>query len=256
MRSVDPVIRLEELHKTYLMGDVEVHAVRGVTLEVARGEFAAIMGASGSGKSTMMNILGCLDRPTSGRYFLDSEDVSCLERGELAEIRNHKIGFVFQGFNLLPRTSAVENVELPMLYGHSGLTASEQRDRAARALEMVGLGDRIHHEPKQLSGGQQQRVAIARALANDPALLLADEPSGNLDTQTSVEIMGLFQELNARGITIVMVTHELDIAQFARRNIVMRDGCVIRDEAVTGRLDAARELADLREARQIAEVVP
>lgn len=214
------------------------------------------MGASGSGKSTIMNILGCLDRPTAGRYFLDSEDVSCLERGELAEIRNQKIGFVFQGFNLLSRTSAIENVELPMLYGHLDLTAAEQRERAARALEMVGLGDRIHHEPKQLSGGQQQRVAIARAIVNDPALLLADEPTGNLDTRTSLEIMGLFQELNSQGITIVMVTHEPDIAGFARRNIVMRDGRVVGDEAVVRRADAAREMGGMLRAPQMAGVVP
>lgn len=214
------------------------------------------MGASGSGKSTIMNILGCLDRPTAGRYFLDSEDVSCLERGELAEIRNQKIGFVFQGFNLLSRTSAIENVELPMLYGHLDLTAAVQRERAARALEMVGLGDRIHHEPKQLSGGQQQRVAIARAIVNDPALLLADEPTGNLDTRTSLEIMGLFQELNSQGITIVMVTHEPDIAGFARRNIVMRDGRVVGDEAVVRRADAAGEMGGMRRAPQMAGVVP
>ncbi len=214
------------------------------------------MGASGSGKSTIMNILGCLDRPTAGRYFLDSEDVSCLERGELAEIRNQKIGFVFQGFNLLSRTSAIENVELPMLYGHLDLTAAEQRERAARALEMVGLGDRIHHDPKQLSGGQQQRVAIARAIVNDPALLLADEPTGNLDTRTSLEIMGLFQELNSQGITIVMVTHEPDIAGFARRNIVMRDGRVVGDEAVVRRADAAGEMGGMRRAPQMAGVVP
>ncbi|MCC6355485.1 MAG: ABC transporter ATP-binding protein [Verrucomicrobiae bacterium] len=256
MSPEDPVISLEDIRKTYVMGDVEVQAVRGVTLRISRGDFVALMGARGSGQSSMMNILGCLDRPTEGRYFLGGEDVSGLDRNELAEIRNEKIGFVFQGFNLLPRTSAIENVELPMLYGRSDLTASEQRDRAARALDMVGLGDRIHHEPKQLSGGQQQRVAIARALANDPALLLADEPTGNLDTQTSVEIMGLFQELNSRGITVVMVTHEPDIARFARRNVVMRDGCIIRDEVVARRLDAAQELGQLREARQMAEVVP
>ena len=213
------VIQLENVHKTYHTGDVDVHAVRGVSLEINRGEFVAIMGASGSGKSTLMNIIGCLDRPTEGRYLLDGTDVSQLDRDELADIRNQKIGFIFQGFNLLSRTSAIENVELPMLYPHQHLTGSDQRERGLRALAMVGLADRADHHPNQLSGGQQQRVAIARALVNQPALLLADEPTGNLDSQTSIEIMGVFQKLNDQGITIVMVTHELDIARYTKRNL-------------------------------------
>src|SRR6266436_10147472 len=190
---MSPVIQLEDIHKIYHTGEVDVHAVRGVTLEVARGEFLAIMGASGSGKSTLMNLIGCLDRPTEGRYLLDGTDTSQLDRDELADIRNKKIGFVFQGFNLLSRTSALENVELPMLYEHQHGGSRQQRQRAMKALELVGLGDRAHHHPNQLSGGQQQRVAIARALVNRPALVLADEPTGNLDSQTSIEIMGVFQ---------------------------------------------------------------
>src|SRR5881409_2596588 len=215
--QVKPVIKLEQVHKVYHTGEVDVHAVRGVSLDVVPGEFVALMGASGSGKSTMMNIIGCLDRPTQGRYCLDGIDVSQLDRDQLADIRNQKIGFVFQGFNLLARTSALENVELPMLYTRQRLDGGSLRERALKALEAVGLGDRADHTPNQLSGGQQQRVAIARGLANQPSLLLADEPTGNLDSQTSVEIMGVFQKLNAQGITIVMVTHELDIAQFTRR---------------------------------------
>ena len=248
------VIKLEDIHKTYASGEVEVKAVRGVTLEIFRGEFVALMGASGSGKSTMMNTLGCLDRPTKGKYLLDGIDVSSLNRDELADIRNQKIGFVFQGFNLLSRTSAVENVELPMLYTRSGLAGGSQRERALKALETVGLGPRADHTPNQLSGGQQQRVAIARALANEPALLLADEPTGNLDSQTSIEIMGVFQKLNEAGMTIVMVTHELDIARFCKRNIIMRDGLVVSDKPVEKRLNAEAELARLRQEQQAVQL--
>lgn len=246
----DAVIRLENIRKVYQTGEVEVHAVRGVTLSIARGEFVAIMGSSGSGKSTLMNTIGCLDRATSGNYFLDGVDVLGLNRDELAEIRNSKIGFVFQGFNLLSRTSALENVELPMLYVRHSIPHHEQVARASKALEIVGLAGRADHHPNQLSGGQQQRVAIARALVNQPALLLADEPTGNLDTQTSIEIMGVFQKLNEQGITIIMVTHELDIASYAKRNIIMRDGQVVSDKAVEHRLNSDTELARLREAHQ------
>jgi putative ABC transport system ATP-binding protein len=236
------VVKLTDVHKTYRTGDVEVHAVRGVSLEIQRGEFVALMGASGSGKSTLMNILGCLDRPTSGRYLLDDADVSVLDRDQLADIRNHKLGFVFQSFNLLPRTSARENVELPLLYGIHHLTHAQLREKADAVLASVGLAGREDHHPSQLSGGQQQRVAIARALVNDPEVVLADEPTGNLDSHTSVEIMGIFQQLNERGITIIMVTHEQDIAAYARRNVVMRDGMILNDFKVTRRLDAPIEL--------------
>jgi putative ABC transport system ATP-binding protein len=236
------VVRLIDVHKTYRTGEMEVRAVRGVSLEIRRGEFVALMGASGSGKSTLMNILGCLDRPTAGQYVLDDADVSVLNRNELADIRNRKLGFVFQSFNLLPRTSARENVELPLLYGDRHLTNTELREMADRVLASVGLEGREDHYPSQLSGGQQQRVAIARALINDPEVVLADEPTGNLDSRTSVEIMGIFQELNERGITIIMVTHEQDIAAYARRNVVMRDGLVRNDFVVTQHLDAATEL--------------
>src|SRR5215831_13578223 len=229
---MNAVIELQDIHKTYRTGSVEVHAVRGVTAAVQPGEFVAIMGASGSGKSTLMNIVGCLDRPTGGRFLLDGTDTSKLNRDALADIRNQKIGFIFQGFNLLSRTSALENVELPMLYSHIHLPGREQKARAKKALELVGLGERADHHPNQLSGGQQQRVAIARALVNQPALLLADEPTGNLDSQTSIEIMGVFQKLNEQGITIVMVTHEHDIARFAKREIVFRDGQIKRDDVV------------------------
>jgi putative ABC transport system ATP-binding protein len=242
---VAPVIQIENIHKTYHTGEVDVQAVRGVSLQIAKGEFVAIMGASGSGKSTMMNILGCLDRPTSGHYFLDGTDVSELSREELADIRNQKIGFVFQGFNLLSRTSALENVELPMLYTHHHLAGDIVTEKANRALEIVGLADRADHHPSQLSGGQQQRVAIARALVNQPAMLLADEPTGNLDSRTSIEIMGVFQKLNDEGITIIMVTHELDIARYTKRNVVMRDGCVVSDVPVLNRLNAQDELRRL-----------
>ena len=249
-----PVIQLEDVRKTYQTGEVEVQAVRGVTLEIQTGEFVALMGASGSGKSTMMNIIGCLDRPTSGKYLLDGVDVSQLDRDELADLRNQKIGFVFQGFNLLSRTSALENVELPMLYTRHRVNGDNMRERALQALETVGLANRADHTPNQLSGGQQQRVAIARALANQPALLLADEPTGNLDSQTSVEIMGVFQKLNDQGITLVMVTHELDIAHYTRRMVVMRDGKIVGDTAVTSRLNAEVELQKLRQAQQAVQL--
>ena len=249
-----PIIKLEDIHKTYQTGEVEVKAVRGVSLEIHLGEFVALMGANGSGKSTMMNIIGCLDRPTGGHYWLDGIDVSTLDRDELADIRNQKIGFVFQGFNLLSRTSALENVELPMLYTRQRLNGESLRDRAIQALETVGLGDRADHSPNQLSGGQQQRVAIARALANHPALLLADEPTGNLDTRTSAEIMGVFQKLNEQGITIVMVTHELDVAQYTKRMIVMRDGRVVGDTPVTKRLNAEDELRKVHQEQQAAQL--
>ncbi len=236
------VVRLIDVEKTYRTGEMEVRAVRGVSLQIRRGEFVALMGASGSGKSTLMNIVGCLDRPSAGRYLLDGADVSGLERDQLADIRNRQIGFVFQNFNLLPRTSARENVELPLLYGDHRLTNAQLREKADRVLASVGLEGREDHHPSQLSGGQQQRVAIARALVNDPEVVLADEPTGNLDSRTSVEIMGIFQQLNDRGITIVMVTHETDIAAYARRNVIMRDGVVLNDSAVTRRLDAQTEL--------------
>ena len=251
---MDAVIRIQDIHKTYHTGEVDVHAVRGVSLDIAQGEFVAIMGASGSGKSTMMNILGCLDRPTQGRYFLDGTDVSELSREELADIRNQKIGFVFQGFNLLSRTSALENVELPMLYARDHLSAHSILEKANHALEIVGLVDRAGHHPSQLSGGQQQRVAIARALVNQPAMVLADEPTGNLDSRTSIEIMGVFQKLNDDGITIVMVTHELDIARFTKRNVVMRDGCVVSDVLVNHRLIAAEELRRLDREHQAVQL--
>jgi putative ABC transport system ATP-binding protein len=238
------VVKLIDVHKTYRTGEMEVHAVRGVSLEIRRGEFVALMGASGSGKSTLMNILGCLDRPTAGRYILDEAEVSELNRDQLADIRNTKIGFVFQNFNLLPRTSATENVELPLLYGTRGLTNAQLKEKADAVLASVGLAGREDHHPSQLSGGQQQRVAIARALINEPEVILADEPTGNLDSRTSVEIMGIFQQLNDRGITIVMVTHEQDIAAYARRNVVMRDGLVRDDRAVERRLDAATQLRE------------
>lgn len=229
------LVRLIDVHKTYRTGEMEIPAVRGVSLDIKCGEFVALMGASGSGKSTLMNILGCLDRPTSGHYVLDGADVSGLDRDRLADIRNRKIGFVFQNFNLLPRTSARENVELPLLYAAQRLTSAQLREKADHVLASVGLAGREDHHPSQLSGGQQQRVAIARALINDPEVVLADEPTGNLDSRTSVEIMGIFQQLNERGITIVMVTHEQDIAGYARRNVVMRDGILLSDKAVTQR---------------------
>ncbi len=227
------VLRVEELHKYYQMGESRVHALRGVNLEITRGEFVAIMGTSGSGKSTFMNILGCLDKPTSGRYLLEGTDVAALDKTQLARIRNRQIGFVFQGFNLLSRTTALENTELPTLYAR--IDKAERRERALESLRLVGLGERTDHFPSQLSGGQQQRVAIARALVNRPSILLADEPTGNLDSRTSVEVMEIFQKLNEQGLTIILVTHETDIASFARRSIVFRDGSVRRDEMVLNR---------------------
>ena len=235
-------VRLEDIRKTYRTGEVDVHAVRGVSIEIGHGEFVALMGSSGSGKSTLMNILGCLDRPTAGRYFLDGQDVSSLSRDALADVRNQKLGFVFQNFNLLARTSALENVELPLLYSEVALTNLQLREKAEQVLSAVGLEGRGDHTPSQLSGGQQQRVAIARALINDPEVLLADEPTGNLDSRTSVEVMEIFQNLNEKGITIVMVTHEADIAAYARRNIVMKDGLVRNDFPVQNRLNAMAEL--------------
>jgi putative ABC transport system ATP-binding protein len=229
------VIRIEDLVRVYQMGEVEVRALDGVTLSIATGEFVAVMGPSGSGKSTFMNIVGCLDRPTSGRYFLDGVDVSGLDRDDRAEIRNGKIGFVFQSFNLLPRTSALDNVELPLIYSNDSHGSKDRETRARRCLAAVGLAGREDHQPSQLSGGQQQRVAIARALINDPKLMLADEPTGNLDTKTSEEVMGVFQRLNEEGKTVVLITHETDISEYARRVVVFRDGRVVEDRAVTNR---------------------
>jgi putative ABC transport system ATP-binding protein len=251
---MNAVIQLEDIHKTYHTGEVDVRAVRGVSLAIQPGEFVAIMGASGSGKSTLMNIIGCLDRATAGRFQLDGVDVSGLNRDELADIRNQKIGFIFQGFNLLARTAAVENVELPMLYRRSNLGGRDRRDRALQALETVGLSTRADHLPSQLSGGQQQRVAIARALVNQPALLLADEPTGNLDTQTSIEIMGVFQKLNDAGITLVMITHELDIAHYTKRTVVLRDGLIVSDTPVTSRLNAEKEFSRLKSEHQAVQL--
>lgn len=239
-----PVIQLDHIHKTYTMGDVNVHALRGVSLTIREGEFVAIMGASGSGKSTTMNILGCLDRPTKGSYILDGQDVSEMSKDERADIRCQKIGFVFQGFNLLSRTSALENVELPMLY--AGVETSVRNQRAMESLAAVGLAGREQNHPNQLSGGQQQRVAVARALVNDPALILADEPTGNLDSRTSVEVMEIFQRLNRdRGITLVLVTHEPDIAQCAQRVVVFKDGKISKDYQIDNQRDAAEELRNL-----------
>jgi putative ABC transport system ATP-binding protein len=238
----DPLITLTHIHKVYRMGDLDIHALHGISLQIRRGEFVAIMGASGSGKSTTMNIIGCLDRPTRGHYFLEDQDVSKLSKDELADIRNRKIGFVFQGFNLLARTSALENVELPMLY--LGVKTDERLKRAKEALELVGLGDRIDNMPNQLSGGQQQRVAVARALVNQPTIILADEPTGNLDSRTSVEVMDVFQFLNREhGITIALVTHEPDIAQYAKRVVIFKDGRIKRDEPVAKQRSAREELA-------------
>jgi putative ABC transport system ATP-binding protein len=252
---MSPVVQIKDLQRIYDSGEVKVHAVRGVSLELHRGEFLAIMGASGSGKSTLMNTLGCLDRPTSGSYLLDGVDVLKLDRNALADLRNEKLGFVFQGFNLLARTTALENVELPMLYGRQRGSSKDMRDRALHALDIVGLSQRADHFPSQLSGGQQQRVAIARALVNQPQVLLADEPTGNLDSRTSVEVMGVFQKLNDQGITIVMVTHELDIAQYCKRSIIMRDGRIVSDLQVTNRSVAAVELQKLVTAETDAKLI-
>jgi putative ABC transport system ATP-binding protein len=244
------VIETTQLVKTYTTGSTEVHALKGIDLAVEKGEFIAIMGTSGSGKSTLMNLLGCLDTPTSGSYLIDGVRVDGMDRNALAALRNEKIGFVFQGFNLLPRTSALENVELPMLYDRSGKKRDTQA-LAASALQRVGLGERLDHQPSELSGGQQQRVAIARALVTEPAIILADEPTGNLDTQTSMEVMALFQELNEQGITIVLVTHEPDIAVYASRIVEVRDGRIRRDEPVKPRRSAAFDL-DHFEEREVA----
>ena len=238
------VISLDHVTRVYGSGDSAVHALRGVNLTVQAGEMVAIMGTSGSGKSTMLNILGCLDVPTAGRYLLDGTAVETLTRPQLADLRNAKLGFVFQGFNLLARTSAVENVELPLLY-RRGTPVKNAQERAVAALERVGLGERLDHHPSMLSGGQQQRVAIARALVTEPTVLLADEPTGNLDSRTSIEVMALFQELNDQGITIILVTHEADVAQYAKRIIEMRDGQIRRDHPVTDRHVASRDLAAL-----------
>src|SRR5215208_5529401 len=240
------VISVRNLVKTYIVGEVEVKALRGVNLDVQRGEFLAVTGPSGSGKSTFMHIVRCLDRPSSGQYFLDGQDVSQMSKDALAAVRNKKIGFVFQGFNLLSRTSALDNVELPLLYGGNGLKTADRHRRAVDMLELVGLGNRADHHPNQLSGGQQQRVAIARALINEPSILLADEPTGNLDTRTSIEVMGIFQRLNReRGITVLLITHEMDIAEYGTRLIRFRDGRVVADQKILHRRNAADELAAL-----------
>ena len=245
------VISVKNLVKTYVVGEVEVRALRGVNLDVERGEFLAVTGPSGSGKSTFMHIAGCLDRPTSGQYFLDGDDVSKMSKDQLAAVRNHKIGFVFQGFNLLSRTSALDNVELPLLY-QGGLKGAERHKRATEVLNAVGLGNRADHHPNQLSGGQQQRVAIARALINTPSILLADEPTGNLDTRTSIEVMDIFQKLNReRGITVLLITHEHDIAEYGTRIVTFRDGHVVADTPVALRRLAQDELAALPVAQEV-----
>jgi putative ABC transport system ATP-binding protein len=237
------VIRIEDLVKVYQMGEVEVRALDGVSLSIGAGDFVAVMGPSGSGKSTFMNIVGCLDRPTSGKYFLDGVDISGLDRDARAEIRNGKIGFVFQSFNLLARTSAIENVELPLVYSSDAQSARQRQDKARHCLRVVGLSGREDHQPSQLSGGQQQRVAIARALINEPKLMLADEPTGNLDTRTSEEIMGVFQSLNDEGKTVVVITHETDISEYAKRVVLFRDGKLVEDRAVAHRRTARRPVA-------------
>ncbi len=228
MSNNSPVIEARDIHKTYDLGDIQVKALKGISLEIENGDFVSIMGASGSGKSTFMNIIGCLDKPTRGEYFLDSNQVSSLDTDELAEIRNIKIGFVFQSFNLLARTTAIENVELPMIYNNT--EAKKRSELANQAISMVGLNGREHHLPSQLSGGQQQRVAIARAIVNNPSIILADEPTGNLDSQTSAEIMGIFRDLNKNGKTIIMITHEQDIAQYGNRIITFKDGYIVEDK--------------------------
>jgi putative ABC transport system ATP-binding protein len=248
------LIKLDHVSRTYPLGATRVQALRDVSLEIEPGEFVAILGASGSGKSTLMNLIGCLDRPTSGHYFLDGVDVADLDHDELADIRNEKIGFVFQSFNLLSRTTAQQNVEMPMLYSSSRLSSRERHKRAREALELVGLGGRAGHKSNQLSGGEQQRVAIARSIVNQPSVLLADEPTGNLDSRTSAEIMTVFQSLNQHGITIVMVTHELDIARYAKRNVLMRDGLVLKDRPVTERLDSREEVRRWKEAEPALEL--
>jgi putative ABC transport system ATP-binding protein len=249
---VSTVISVRKLVKTYVVGEVEVRALRGVDLEVQQGEFVAVTGPSGSGKSTFMHIIGCLDRPTSGQYFLDAQDVSRMTKDQLAAIRNKKIGFVFQGFNLLSRTSALDNVELPLLYGGNTLKAAERHARSMEVLKAVGLENRADHHPNQLSGGQQQRVAIARSLINNPSILLADEPTGNLDTRTSIEVMDIFQRLNReRGITVLLITHEPDIAEYGTRTVAFRDGVVVSDRPNTKRRLAQDELAALPAAAAV-----
>jgi putative ABC transport system ATP-binding protein len=251
----EPLIRITGLRKSYVLGDVTVHALRGVDVEIASGAFVTVVGASGSGKSTFMNILGLLDRPSGGQYFLEGEDVSGFDRDRRAVLRNRKIGFVFQNFNLLPRTSALENVELPLLYNGQPISSEESHRKALGLLEAVGLGPRAHHTPNQLSGGQQQRVAIARALVNDPEILLADEPTGNLDSRTSVEIMEILQRLNRdKSITIILITHEHDIAEYGHRVITFRDGRVVSDQPVETRRDAAAELVALPALEEEATV--
>jgi putative ABC transport system ATP-binding protein len=246
------VISVKDLIKTYVVGEVEVRALRGVNLDVEKGEFLSVTGQSGSGKSTFMHIVGCLDRPTSGQYFLDGQDVSRMSKDQLASVRNKKIGFVFQGFNLLSRTSALDNVELPLLYGGPGMKGAERRKRALDVLTAVGLQDRAHHHPNQLSGGQQQRVAIARSLINNPSILLADEPTGNLDTRTSIEVMDIFQRMNReRGITVLLITHEHDIAEYGTRIVQFRDGQVVMDRPVQRRRLAQDELAALPVAEAV-----
>ncbi|PYQ11562.1 MAG: macrolide ABC transporter ATP-binding protein [Acidobacteria bacterium] len=253
--SGEPLIRVVDLRKSYVLGDVTVHALRGVDMEIGAGSFVAIVGASGSGKSTFMNILGLLDRPSGGRYFLEGQDVSGFDRDRRAILRNRKIGFVFQNFNLLPRTSALENVELPLLYDGHARSGEDRHRKALGLLQAVGLGERAHHTPNQLSGGQQQRVAIARALVNDPEILLADEPTGNLDSRTSVEIMEILQRLNReKRITIILITHEHDIAEYGQRVVAFRDGRVVSDRAVESRRDAAAELAALPALQEEAAV--
>lgn len=241
---MNTVIEIKEFTKTYRIGEVAVHALQGINLTVENGEFLAIMGASGSGKSTLMNLIGCLDEPTSGDYYLDGEHVNSLSKNEYADIRNRKIGFVFQGFNLLSRTNALENVELPLIYDRSR-RINDPKKAAIEALQKVGLGDRMDHEPNQLSGGQQQRVAIARALVNKPAIILADEPTGNLDSHTSIDVISVFQELNDQGITVILVTHEHDISQYAKRIVEMRDGIIVRDTPVENRRNAREDLSKM-----------
>lgn len=244
--TVKNIIRMEELSKTYVVGEVEVHALRSINLNINEGEFVAIMGSSGSGKSTLMNLIGCLDTPTTGEYYLDGVNTGTLSKNDYAKIRNQKIGFVFQGFNLLARTTALENVELPLMYDRYERIKDPVK-KAVEVLERVGLGDRLDHEPNQLSGGQQQRVAIARALVNEPSLVLADEPTGNLDSKMSVEVFSLFQKLNDEGITIVLVTHERDFAKFAKRIVELRDGKVIHDYVIKDRLIGEEELKKIQE---------
>ncbi|MBD3348822.1 MAG: ATP-binding cassette domain-containing protein [Candidatus Eisenbacteria bacterium] len=251
---MERVIETRKVTKHYLMGDLCVKALRGVDLTVNRGEFVAIMGASGSGKSTLLNVIGCLDRPTSGQYLLDGVDTSGFSRDQYAEVRNQRIGFVFQTFNLLPRTTALDNVELPLFYDRTG-KFNDPRAAAVESLERVGLGDRMHHDPSELSGGQRQRVAMARALVNNPSIILADEPTGNLDSRTSVDVLSVFQELNEQGITVLLVTHETDIAQYAKRIVVMRDGLIVSDRQVWDRRSAAQDLEAMPSHDEMVELV-